>query len=455
MKSGKTVRTAFSLAELMIALAILGFGLLIIGAALPVGLNYTRASIDMATGEAAIDYAFSVLNAGVRPSLTVERDHFFRPRARKDRSRDDAPLDERYEPHVKVWPLMARGINAAAGPDFGTQSKIADNGFGESDDMIHLERLIDAWLSFSSNSYQRNDKMRENVASKWMWPALPSITPVYPPILPNTFNEFTPSYFLSDLQSKPYERRVVYPDPSDRRKLNVGAETRKAMDRRVVWTTLYRQARQPEGSSARVFEMLVIASRLPGPNFRFPLQDPGLTFGGSRLYSRPVSTHAPVPWLVVFDSFDVLREGEDYDEFGPTKDRILRAEFKDPGTWKFTCRADDAGLFRAGSIFIPAVNDDLLGYDNAPRARKAGFVPHSPDALPVYEVVERPDAQTVVVKTNGFYPWLAEGESATQWPVWVIPPAVESEVRDAPPAFDKRSPILSVGRRFLQFREIE
>ena len=58
-------RPAFSLAEMMIALAILAMGLLVIGAALPIGIRYTRTSVNIATGEAAAEYALDLIEQSV------------------------------------------------------------------------------------------------------------------------------------------------------------------------------------------------------------------------------------------------------------------------------------------------------------------------------------------------------------------------------------------------------
>lgn len=65
-------RPGFSLAELMIALAILGIGLLVIAAALPVGLKKTQQIFDQVTGEAANRLAQDTieLRVGLRPAKT-------------------------------------------------------------------------------------------------------------------------------------------------------------------------------------------------------------------------------------------------------------------------------------------------------------------------------------------------------------------------------------------------
>ncbi|MBK8915897.1 MAG: prepilin-type N-terminal cleavage/methylation domain-containing protein [Phycisphaerales bacterium] len=59
---------AFSLPELMIALVILGLGMLIIAAALPAGLHYTAETTAVSTGASASDYAMSVVSQRLRLS---------------------------------------------------------------------------------------------------------------------------------------------------------------------------------------------------------------------------------------------------------------------------------------------------------------------------------------------------------------------------------------------------
>ena len=75
---------------------------------------------------------------------------------------------------------------------------------------------------------------------------------------------------------------------------------------------------------------------------------------------------------------------------------------------------------------------------------------------PIYDVVERPDDTTVIVRNNGFYPWVASGNpSHTQaWPVWVIPPAFVERDSTGQPVYERTSPILKVIRRTVTLREI-
>jgi hypothetical protein len=86
--------------------------------------------------------------------------------------------------------------------------------------------------------------------------------------------------------------------------------------------------------------------------------------------------------------------------------------------------------------------------------------------LPIYEVIERPDATTVVTKFNGYYPMKGDTTNLPgifnapvapiEWPVWVIPPAYEELDSSSPrqPVFPNRSTIVAVARRYVRLREI-
>ncbi|RMF72898.1 MAG: type II secretion system protein, partial [Planctomycetota bacterium] len=132
-------RMAFSLAELMIALVILGIGLLFIAAALPVGVEYAKRNVDRAAAEAAGVYAANTIEQYVRTSrLLVDSaylqfnvtpvprtDAIFRPRwlppgasvdplnfvPRVDLSDPDPANWIDYEPLIKVRPFVMRNIS--------------------------------------------------------------------------------------------------------------------------------------------------------------------------------------------------------------------------------------------------------------------------------------------------------------------------------------------------------
>jgi len=445
------------MAELMIALIILGFGLLVIGAALPVGLTYTRKTVERSTGEAAAAHALDVIEQQVRlcrdvlddqwddwgglPGTLRYRADLFCPR---DPNTGEPAMDgaRMYEPRIKVRPLLPVPIDPS-NPDASYQP-------GTPGAYHDLEKSIKNWLSQyggSGNYEERKEWDAFTANSNWAAPSIPSILAVYPPISISVVQNnvaFAADEFFADA----YKRVQVPP----------GA-CRQALDRRVSWVAFYRRVSYAQDSDPRLYEFVTVAVRMSAQRRGFlrpsggsvPTMEPGPTLGSS------LETVSPVPWLVTFTQLPLLIQGTDY---GAEDNRPLNPGFVDPATLTFYASPLVARVLPPGSIFIPAVND------SAPSAvpgntQYAGFVPHAPETLPIYEVLERKqvgdNAFQIVVKNNGFYPWVAQGAPATAWPVWVIPPAFTGEFdldADSYPVFEDRSPILAVARRIIWLPEV-
>lgn len=251
------------------------------------------------------------------------------------------------------------------------------------------------------------------------------------------------------------------------------------------------------------FEQPLAVATTGGPGFRDQT-------GADRLF--------PTPWLVVFDldrttntdsALPVLSGGNGtaFDYFydnsnngrdleappiqsnGPSRrpaNRPINADRLSPrATLTFRCKPEVGRLLPVGSVIIPAVNDDFpsrLGWTRGAGAsveefvygppgsleingqngnfRRSGFVPHRPDDIPIYEVVQRPDNETIVVSNNGFYPWVnpayANGRDAALFPCWIIPPAFTDRTGagvNSRPVYPSRSPIVSVVRKVIRLRE--
>jgi prepilin-type N-terminal cleavage/methylation domain-containing protein len=134
--------SAFSLAELMIALVILGLGLLFIAAALPVGLEYTRQTVDLANADAAGEYALEQLETNLRTSIRLydwgiadptganvfrRLDNIHRPRGYDPGSTPPRyPLDKTYEPLFKVRPLAMGNVRVGSVPPGETREIVDD-----------------------------------------------------------------------------------------------------------------------------------------------------------------------------------------------------------------------------------------------------------------------------------------------------------------------------------------
>jgi len=477
---------AFSLAELMIAIVILGLGLLFIAAALPVGLSYTRDTLDLAAGEATSEYALDTIEQYLRtsnkliddpnlPLMQQQRlDNLSRPRDPTDIVPPPVEFDGGHEPVIKVRPLIADNIDATPGADLSSTLLRSDLG----------EELIRVWLplvgvtpTLREVDYQATGAWGPR--SLFWQPALASVARVYAPITP--VFPFTANQFLTNDPRYPQYAPRYGPNPWNG---THAQELRKALDRRVVWTAFYRRVSYDPGpdltlgntddaSDPLLYEVIVVVARRPSVNHRFPRQDAFSPLNIPRAVSADplgigLDRLAPDPWLVTFDvsappgvALPLLNEPADYVTIvGPPDDRVLQPPpptgfFIERPTLTFRCTLPPSGqlglgaLLPVGSIFIPAVN-----WWNG---RGPGFVPHAPDALPIYEVVERPDETTVIVKNNGFYPWIdvASGLDARAWPVWVIPPAFRERDSTGQPVYERRSPILAVARRYIRLREID
>lgn len=476
-------RPAFSLAEMMIALAILAMGLLVIGIALPVGAKFQSESINLATADAAADYAESV----IRGRMCIPRDLYeggelvafspiFVPRDDGEgggfgSGGDRGLFDPTYEPLIKVRALWTQNAVATPGGTFGYHDQGNTFYVGPLAPVLP-EARVDWWITnmagFGQPGPKESGARQFYQSSPWIWWSLPSVAMVYPPVEPDT-RRLATNYFDAFQDSGMYTRRPV----TDTGSGVVGAETLKALDRRVNWTAFYRRVSYRTGSDPTYYEFIIVVTRRPSARHQFPVQDVtasaalgAKSSSGSQGSQIPdampgVGSGAPMPWLVTFNSLPAPPNGFDAQGnplgSGNTPLSIGTA----PAFMRFTINPNYSALFPEGGIFIPARNDD---YEDAeiviPENYLVKFGPISPTVLPIYEVAERPDDQTVLVQYNGYYPMRGDrtplsASSAGLWPVWVIPPAFEERDSDGDPLLEDKSPVLKVHRFFINLPEIE
>ncbi|MFH1745787.1 MAG: prepilin-type N-terminal cleavage/methylation domain-containing protein [Planctomycetota bacterium] len=464
---------AFSLAEMMIALIILGFGLLVVGAALPVGFWYTQKTVDQASGDAATAYALDTIERYLRlcrnplDALGAQKCYtdIFRPRydigdpdpthVAGELARDPYSTSRSWEPLIKVRPLMPMAIIRSPGGDY-------DGNYAEETAVPHLdiEQMIREWVQGAGvanpDAYVRLEYDNFTPGLNWLAPGLPSVASVYPPITADT--SYNQQYFFNN----PYATRPV---SSPGNPVRPGAETLKALERRIAWTAFYRRVSYATGSDSHLYEIIAVATRLPSEAQRYPRCDPSAkldpTFAlatdgaGSAVNYNDRSTLLPVPWLVTFLGLPVRDPGTDYDP--SDLNRTLYAGYVDPPTLTFIAPEDTGVLLPVGSIFIPAVNDRApTVIASLGGTQWAGFVPHAPDSLPIYEVVERIhnvgfSNYSIIVKNNGLYPWINGG--TVNWPVWIIPPAFK-ELSNGLPVYEDTSPIVAIDRRIVRLPEV-
>ncbi len=488
----------------MIALVILGLGLLFIAAALPVGLEYTRRTVNLANADAAGAYALNQLEMNLRTSVRLydwgiadpsgagairRLDNIFRSRDVDPNPPPEAPqgkfvLTRKYEPLFKVRPLVMGNIRSRAVS--GATREIVD------DTELAITRFLVA-LPFPFGPWEADAPFTTiNGMSLAVNQSLPGVARVYPPIEPVT--TYSVANFVNDaVDYRTYESRY-----NALSQAQYDREREKALERRVSWTAFYRRIAYDEpgpglpagappafelGTTSNDvlqdqlrYEIIVVVTQRNSVNHRFARQD--LTGASLSTFEQPVALTpaappaddalagtdrlVPMPWLVMFDRsatldpLPILDPAQNEYEVN-SGNRTILGGFADPPTLEFRCTPEVGSLLPVGSIFIPAFNDDFAqDGTGALRTRLSGFVPHAPHSLPIYEVIERPDENTIVVKNNGYYPWVATGiPTDTQaWPVWVIPPAFVERDSNGQPVYERNSPILKVLRRTVTLSEI-
>jgi len=462
----------FSLAELMIALVILGLGLLFIAAALPIGVDYARETVDLAAGEAAAQYALEQIEMRIRTSIPVvskdpnkakvRLDAVVRPR--RNLIPQDYPFDPTGEPFLKVRPLIGGNITVAGQQPRDRLRHVPDTGEALIRTIVPAVMARAGIPLDAQTAFWHVDFAATSEYSLYQNPMLPATLRVYPPIVSDRdYAHRQPDWFFAS-RNNMYEPWPVL-DPN-----TGGFETLKAAGRRLVWTAFYRRVaydrRDAQGrtvlSDPLLYEFIVFVCRRPSEGHYFARQNPATPVQAPRALGLRDSFPqgdtsgpdriAPEPWLVAFRKLPTLRPNLHY---RPSGDRPLVFGFQDQANLTFECDPNVGRLLPVGSYIIPAVNDDLARNGPPPPGqRKVGFVPHAVDTLPIYKVVQRPDNRTVVVENNGFYPWLGSGASAETFLCWVIPPAHTQRDGSGQPIFEKRSPIVSVARRTIRLPEI-
>jgi prepilin-type N-terminal cleavage/methylation domain-containing protein len=480
----------FSLAELMIALAILGMGLLVIGAALPAGARYTRESVDIASGEAAAEYALDIIeqNICIHDDILDDTDTLIRapaifvPRLPTSDPAEGAFVST-HEPLIKVRPLYTQNVNAMPGNWRGMRL-FDPGGVATVYDATNIpEAIIAAWLGNYGGGFSESTGPKEvdQVAAgvSWTRPPISALETVFPAVEAEPWpavgdTRYNPTDFLNPLNAQYRYGWRIAAQPGE------GNEIEKALKRRVCWTAFYRRVSYQPGSDPTLYEVIAVACRV-SEGQRFPIQDwtqsggmwdgtftktLSATAGKSAIADAEAMT--PIPSLVAFSNngtgglrFPELTEGWDYQTIGtypgPYK-RVLRDTFVEPDTLVFPAKREVGLLMPPGSIFVPARNDYMPTlFTGGPIS---ALVPSAPDALPIFEVVDRVQnadgSFQIIVRYDGYYPWLGGGEGADQWPVWVIPPAFEErDTVTGEPLYSDRSPVVAVARRYIRVPLVE
>ncbi len=462
------VSRAFSLAEMMIALTILGIGLLIIGAALPIAVMKTRETSEAAVGDAAVEYALDSIEMRLRlpkdnadnPVEAPQRDSLFRPRAGSGALAEDASGERPWEPWIKVRPLVTAGLSTAETGSGGDKLEVGQT-------IADVGQMIEHQVHTACEVPGIENRTEEVFAQAQIYPdgvgLLPPAVGTFDCVFPAVTADKRPTW--QDFLDDPDERQPVRWPGGKSADNDDGTETLKVLERRVGWVAFYRRASYLPAADPSLYEFVVVAVQRPTLQHSFPLVDQDEDWEPNDPQFGEEEALLPVPVLVTFTEFDWLDDTgstPDYELSDPNRP-ILTENFTERPTLAFRCKDEVGRLLPKGSVFLPATN----GYSPSSAAgatQVSGFVPAAPDSLPIYRVIEsKPtdDGYELIVENPGFYPWVDPdlvsnvADRPGYWPVWVIPPSFTERDGDGQPVFEGRSPILSIGRRTMRLSEVE
>ncbi len=363
-------RRGFSLAEMLIALLILAFGLLVIGASLPIGLRYTEQSTARIAASNAANLAQDVLAAQVRDPRTGARVRLnatpqFDPADPVDMATFEAYFTTLYrppgQPLLRAMPLVMENVLFRAD---GEIERLRD---------WRPVALVSSWLvemdGFIDLTNTTCSLPLDVCGTQWdlfdvgtptglpiefdldrLMPALSFSQRVFPPV--SRMRPFDPpgadpnryGYTVEEFFDEPYERDFV--DPTE---LDDFPEFREALERTVSWTALYRPL-YFNGPNPERIEVTTIVTERPTPEHGFPVQDEDPGVAADVLLQEPralidpngppdtlMRTAAPTPWLVAFTAINP-----------DSADLTLSP------TITFECTPEVGRLLPPGSVFFPA-----------------------------------------------------------------------------------------------------
>jgi prepilin-type N-terminal cleavage/methylation domain-containing protein len=366
----------FSLAEVLIALAILGFGLVIIGATLPAGLRVMQQNQIVRQAEATSENVFDVLESQVRLSNDEFRQRTMIPLGfRRDPTPPynwadndgDGLFDiDGMPPSVTAWPLVS--WNVRYDPEAASNSDLYKL-IGDREPFRMIAEWLENYEGVSSDGtacfryYLPNSDVGSTLRDyvDWLMPAIRPGDRVFPPVVPQEYrtvktffdDKYEPQRTLGRSPSQPEERYQV----------------EQMRTRELAWTTFYR----PINPAVGEYEMITIVTKRPSAEHFYPVQawrnapsgnpnDLGDLFMDEpeavKIDGKFERRVAPVPWLVAFRQDDGL-------PFDNAKDLILTNGLVDEtggdrpiesyGPLVFKCNPELSPLLPKGAQFFPAI----------------------------------------------------------------------------------------------------
>lgn len=410
---------AFSLAEMMIALVILGFGLIVVGAALPVGFNYTRQSVDLVNGEVAVEAALDAIEArlSMRRVETLNDtpypriDPIFRPRELEP---PPPSISQRavprvwWEPRIKVRPLFSDVLDfdVQAPADLATGYLTPRRWNMYSPVYAMTEGLVGLWLATQPFNATPGDMAGFSLEGddRRVLPSLPMnlmVYPAVPPSLPVQQAGISPGGQASVIPvftTSIWRQASWNPASTNAQSVNlVLGDFAKMKERRIGFAVFYRRVdygnpgpNNYPGTMATIgpgdddpgnpglYEVIVVAMRRPTERHRFPIFQMNQLAGNpfaSASFSLPFmagqtyqSSVIPIPILAKFEistgnglmAPNVCESWYQNNSYIPGINRVLGPSPNPPPPETVTFRASNfvGSMLLPGSVIIPAANDD-------------------------------------------------------------------------------------------------
>lgn len=435
-------RCAFSLIELMIAVVILGFGMILAAAMFPVGWVRARQISDHTARVASVEAAHALMELTARvdgPTSNVatfagdlvQIEGLNRVTSEVE-SFTFQFADTRVHP-LNMENMTANGLNSV--PDLLPDKRTPT---GDVDDLYNFNGRID--VPFVNYGIADNDALLALIAGN------PGSLNLY-----DTF--FTPRVALDDRMYPPLD-----PEPKTfefERESDYNAELerwRGRLDsRRYAWAALHRLRAITENvTDGRVFDMYYVTLRRTRPTFRYPrqLESTRPRLGNRaevvvpRARGRSQDTILPTPWLVQMDLPKPDKLSSIFEPSGvPTEVRVPPRDARDDyPTWV-------QDLFQEGTYIIDEYNGLVFRVKrrriDAQGNRQVAYLMLDQELF-----LEQFDDGASRGQTGSQLETILQSDELTR-SVYVYPPVADRDADDIITGFSSKPPVIGIDVRAL------